>query len=147
MDKQLLASESFRWNYWSFPKLPNGTAVAVWGCINNFISHFFGRMITYTCSIDRCLLMTVLSLPSALSLFWNKTGNLYTVRPKIYAHDLRFIIFLCVLLTQPLDKMAGIPQRIFSYVFSWMKSFIFWFKLHWSRFLRVQLTITEHWFR
>ena len=45
------------------------------------------------------------------------------------------------------DKMSAIWQTIFSDAFSWMKSFVLWLKLHWSLFLRVQLTITEHWFR
>ena len=40
----------------------------------------------------------------------------------------------------PLDKMAAILQTIFSVAFSWMKSFVFWLKFHWSLFLRVQLT-------
>ena len=31
--------------------------------------------------------------------------------------------------------------------FSWMKSFLFLLKCHWSLFLRVQLTVTQHWFR
>ena len=35
----------------------------------------------------------------------------------------------------PLDKMAAISQRIFSDAFSWMKSFAFWLKFHWSLFL------------
>ena len=116
----------------------------VWVCINNFISHFLGRMITYTCSIDRCLPMTALYLPFVLSLLWNKGRNSYTLRPKIYAHGLRFIIFLCGLLTRPPppDKIeiAGIPQTVFSDAFSWMKSFIVWLKFQWSVFLRVQLT-------
>ena len=30
----------------------------------------------------------------------------------------------------PLDKMAAISQAIFSNAFSWMKSFVFWFKFH-----------------
>ena len=34
-----------------------------------------------------------------------------------------------------------------SNAFSWMKSFVFWLNFHWSLFLRVQLTITQHWFR
>ena len=46
----------------------------------------------------------------------------------------------------PLDKMAAISQMMFSDAFSWMKSFVFWFKFHWNLFLRVQLTITQHWF-
>ena len=44
----------------------------------------------------------------------------------------------------PLDKMAAISQMIFSDVFSWMKSLVFWLTFQWSF---VQLTITQHWFR
>ena len=46
-----------------------------------------------------------------------------------------------------LDKMAAISQTIFSDAFSSMKNFVFWLKFHWNLFLRVQLTITEIWFR
>ena len=35
------------------------------------------------------------------------------------------------------DKMAAIFQTIYSNAFSWMKSFEFWLKFHWSLFLRV----------
>ena len=49
--------------------------------------------------------------------------------------------------TSPLDKMATISQMIFSDAFSWMKNFVFWSTFHLSLFLRVQLTITQHWFR
>ena len=47
----------------------------------------------------------------------------------------------------PLNKMATISQMIFSDAFWWMKNFVFWLKFHWSLFLRVQLTINQHWFR
>ena len=54
----------------------------------------------------------------------------------------------CKYLTHPpLDKMAAISQTIFSDAFSWIKSFVFWLKFHWSLFLRVQLKVTQHWFR
>ena len=46
-----------------------------------------------------------------------------------------------------LDEMDAHSQTIFSDAFWWMKSFIFWLKLHWSLFVRVQMTITRHWFR
>ena len=46
-----------------------------------------------------------------------------------------------------LDKMAAIWQTTFSKAFSWMTSFVFRFKFHWSSFLRVKLTISQHWFR
>ena len=42
-------------------------------------------------------------------------------------------------------KMADISQTTFSNVFSTMKMFEFWFKFHWSLFLRVQLKIFQHW--
>ena len=47
----------------------------------------------------------------------------------------------------PQDKMAAILQTASSNAFSWMKNFVFWFKFHWNLFLRVQLTIRQHWFR
>ena len=47
----------------------------------------------------------------------------------------------------PLDKMAAISKTIFSNAFLWMKSFVFRLKFHWSLFLWVQLTITQHRFR
>ena len=43
--------------------------------------------------------------------------------------------------------MAAISQTIFPDAFFWMKSFVFWLKFHWSVFLRVQLTISQRWFR
>ena len=33
-----------------------------------------------------------------------------------------------------------------SNAFFLMKSFVFWFKFHWGLFLRVQLTVLQHWF-
>ena len=45
------------------------------------------------------------------------------------------------------DKMDAISQTTFWSAFSWMKMFEFRFKFHWSLFLRVQLTIFQHWFR
>ena len=37
------------------------------------------------------------------------------------------------------DKMAARWQTMFSNASSWIKMFVFWFKFHWSLFLRVQL--------
>ena len=45
------------------------------------------------------------------------------------------------------DEMDAIWQTTFSSAFSWMKIFEFRLKFHWSLFLRVQLTILQHWFR
>ena len=52
-----------------------------------------------------------------------------------------------VLIHLSLDKMAVILQTTFPNIFSWMKNFVFWFEFHWSLFLWVQLTISQHWFR
>ena len=45
------------------------------------------------------------------------------------------------------DKMDAIFQTTFSNAFSWMKMFEYRLKFHWSLFLMVQLTISQHWFR
>ena len=45
------------------------------------------------------------------------------------------------------DKMDAISQTTRSSAFSWMKMFEFRLRFHWSLFLRVQLTITQHCFR
>ena len=45
------------------------------------------------------------------------------------------------------DKMAAIFQTTFSYAFSGTKTYGFRFKIYCSLFLRVQLTIFQHWFR
>ena len=44
-------------------------------------------------------------------------------------------------------QMDVISQTTFSSAFSWMKMFELRLKCHWSLFLRVQLTIFQHWFR
>ena len=45
------------------------------------------------------------------------------------------------------DRMDAISQTPFLSAFSWMKMYEFRLKFHWSLFLRVQLTIFQHWFR
>ena len=45
------------------------------------------------------------------------------------------------------DKMATVSQTTLSNAFSWMKMLEFRLRFHWSLFLRVQLTIFQHWFR
>ena len=44
-------------------------------------------------------------------------------------------------------QMAAIFQTTFWNVFSWMKMFEFRVKFHWSLFLKVQLTMLQHWSR
>ena len=45
------------------------------------------------------------------------------------------------------DKMDAVSQTTFSNAFSWMKMYEFRLRLHWSLFLRFELTIFKHWFR
>ena len=45
------------------------------------------------------------------------------------------------------NKMDAILQTTFWSAFSWIKMFEFWIRFHWSLFLRVLLTIIQHWFR
>ena len=58
-----------------------------------------------------------------------------------------YVAHVAVLTHWGRDKMDTISQTPFLSAFSWMKIFEFWLKLHWSLFLRVQLTIFQHWFR
>ena len=45
------------------------------------------------------------------------------------------------------DKMVAVSQTTLLITFSWMKMLDFLLRFHWSLFLRVQLTIIQHWFR
>ena len=45
------------------------------------------------------------------------------------------------------DKMATLSQTKLSIAFSWIKMLEFRLNFHWSLFLRVHLTICQHWFR
>ena len=45
------------------------------------------------------------------------------------------------------DEMDAISQTPFSNAFSWMKMLEYRLKFQWNLFLRVQLTIFQHWFR
>ena len=44
------------------------------------------------------------------------------------------------------NKMAAIMQTTFLNLFLSVKMFLFWLKLHWNLFPKVQLTIIHHWF-
>ena len=45
------------------------------------------------------------------------------------------------------DKMTTVSLTTLSNAFSWMTLLEFRLRFHWSSFLRVQLTIFQHWFR
>ena len=44
------------------------------------------------------------------------------------------------------DKMAAVSQTTLSNGFSWMKKLEFRLRFQWNFFLRIQLTIIQHWF-
>ena len=73
------------------------------------------------------------------SLHLNQCSFIDSIGPTLH------LGFMAQLNHLPLDKMATISQTIFSDAFFWMKSFVLEF--HWSSFLRVQLTLNQHWFR
>ena len=81
-----------------------------------------------TVTIHTCLHSTAIYISRQLSLEWHHTLK------KLYIKELTD-----TLTHLSLDQMAAISQTIFSDAFSWMKSFVFRFKFHWSLFLRVQL--------
>ena len=98
------------------------------------------------------------TLVSTLIRYWTNTfvsdRYLIDIDPRVLLSEKFTLIKLmaCWLTTPlvnsfPLDKMAADSQTIFSDVFSWMKSFAFGLKFNWSLFLRVQLSISQHWFR
>ena len=69
--------------------------------------------------------------------------------PSQRASEAEFWCFLCcqaeqIVNSSPQNKMADISQTIFSEAFSSMKSFVFWLIIHWSLFLRVQSSTTQH---
>ena len=74
----------------------------------------------------------------SISMHWWKSNSILTVSFMINQHWLTH---------WGRDKMDAISQTTFSNACSWMKMFEFRLKFHWSLFSRVQLTISQHWFR
>ena len=56
------------------------------------------------------------------------------------------IVFISLSYLTP-DRMAAILSDDIFICISWMKSFVFWFKVHWILFLWIQLTKSQHSFR
>ena len=94
----------------------------------------------------------LLDLNKLRQMNWIQTWRLITEKELMtmlstaLADQVGAIVSFINLTHLPLDKMAAISQTTFSNAFSWMKMLEFPFKFHWSLFLRVQLTISEHWF-
>ena len=95
------------------------------------ISHkFFNTFST------KCAFMRYMKLPDIefwhLKFYWDRSqGYLLTTMPLCkFVEELRCYLFN----SSPLDKMAAILQTMFADAFLWVESF--WFKFHWSLFLR-----------
>ena len=111
---------------------------------------------------DRWIPRTRISIAENISIWWRHHAQL-AVKKRVMSWELRLhshniiksrqwcLTHIChnasSLTHRPLDKMAAVPQTVFSKAFLWMKSFVFWFKFHWNLFLRVPLTKTQPWFR
>ena len=57
------------------------------------------------------------------------------------------LLIHCLLPHWALNKMAAILQMTFSNEFLWMEIVLFWLKLDWSLWQRVQLKICQYWLR
>ena len=86
-----------------------------------------------------------------------KQSKAKPVLPSVYSEDYTHGS-LCVMLCSSLsyfsclthwgrDVMAEISQKTFSSAFSWMKTFEFRLRFHWSLFPSVRLTVSQYWFR
>ena len=73
---------------------------------------------------------------------WGSIGSSMKCREISFVMD---IVLFC-LTHWGRDKMAAIFQKTFWNAFPWMKMYEFRLQFHWSLFLRVQLTIFQHWF-
>ena len=96
-------------------------------------------LITYG-PVDKSVLVQVMA--------WHQTVAKPKVKPMLTCDTIQHQLICYRILTHwGRDKMDAISQTTFSSAFSWMKIFEFWLIFHWSLFLRVQLTIFQHWFR
>ena len=83
----------------------------------------------------------------SISLSRSKRQSRHTTFGTIDPDNTRRVIWSLMNLTHwGRDKMATISQTILSNAFSWMNILEFRLRFHWNLFLRVQLTIFQHWF-
>ena len=109
-----------------------------------------------------CCLMAACYYPNQCWLLisevlWHASLSTFTVSTRLIFYIMYLKFMLQILLTHlpatdvlthwGRDKIGAIFQTTFSNAFSWMKMYQYQLKFHWSLFLRVQLTIFQHWFR
>ena len=93
-------------------------------------------------------LLTV--MPGHNSSICHSKLNTAEKKPSIYIlhiYTFRYIYWALYLTHWGRDKMAAVSQTTFSSALSWMKIYEIWHKLHWSLFLRVELTQFQRWYR
>ena len=109
---RLMTSSCRRHTLWNY----TSSLCCWWHAIILFLWEYHGHLVTNLWCFDqnvKCIIM------------------FHTMFIDEISHNLPCLTHL------PLDKMAAFSQTIFSDAFMWMKSFAFWFKFHWSLFLRV----------
>ena len=80
-------------------------------------------------------------------LIWLTFSKMLTIRTLWLVSEGEVWGVFCELTHWGRDKMAVVLQTTLSFTSSWMKMLEFRWRFHWSLFLRVQLTIFQHWFR
>ena len=119
----------------------------VWRYIAGFMFYLY-LILTYFSSVWERQTLPLISQSFFINvlevIFGSSESNLWKKKLKMYIGDLLGYRWVNLIYLS-LDKMAAILQMIFSYAFLWMKCFVICFKFHWSLFLRVKLTITQHW--
>ena len=102
-------------------------------CLSSVLNHYLKKIMIWMTSNPVCILMGQRLLKKLFD--YSKCGPTSAPPgPLLLTHWGR-------------DKMAAISQTTLSNAFSRMKISEFWLKFHWSLFLRVWLTIFQHWFR
>ena len=94
----------------------------------------------------------LIATTTAAKMCMNKTAGTKVKQNLICLHNSWIFLWyrphiLFVLTHWGRDNMAAVSQTTLSNAFSWMKMLEFRLRFHWSLFLRVQLTIIQHWFR
>ena len=83
-----------------------------------------------------------------MSSVYRCSSHTHCGRTWSFSSQMSQLNFNMIILTHlSLDKMSAILLTTFSNVFLWMKKHEFRLKFQWNLFLRVQLTIFQHWFR
>ena len=126
---------SSKWRHFRFSECHLSYCVALrcWYCISSGgpIKLMKSMLYVNPCIILVQLLIYIYNLTTIASAAFGQMsyrihGSVNTLRPR---------------------QMDAIWQTTFSSAFSWMKMFEFLSKFHWRLFLRVKLTIFQHWCR